>query len=484
MVALPTPALAHWFNTPNTQKVEAQTPFKAHVQWNSNQLQTGEVPAAWVQDFPQTDWWTQFNDEPLNQLMTVALTGNPAMLALQQRVVQAESLTMATRSVLLPQVDLGGSYLLQQYAKDQFVFPLSGRTFHSAQVPLTVSFELDPWGKNRDLTQMTRLGIDGAKYAYQAYRLQLAAQVAATYFQLAKWQALQASQTQLMGVAQKALFHTRQLFFQKQVSASQVDQTEMLVNQTRAELDGLTGLIAITQQQLTTLTGRSATTTSPSALTVTPLQAIALPQQLAAGVPAALVAHRPDVAREEVLIEVSRLNINVAKKSMLPTFKLNGSTGYAAVSGWNKLFDVSNISSFISPSISQPVFRGGVLKNGITLRKAEYEQLVQEYKSVMLNAFQEAENSLAQWQTSRHQLQALARWQQDVTRQAEHAQRTVQQGQAAEPVWLAAEAQRIMALKTLDTQTAQLLTDTVSVYKALGGGFERSEPPNAHAKKP
>jgi NodT family efflux transporter outer membrane factor (OMF) lipoprotein len=449
-------------------------PFKGYVQWSSSQLNSTEIPAQWLKEFPNQDWWTTFNDPTLNQLMVVALGSNPTLASLQTRITQADALTKATRSILFPQVDLAGSYLLQQYAKDQFVFPLSGRTFHSAQTPLTASYELDIWGKNPDSIQMTRLGINVAKYAYASARINVTAQLAATYFQLSKWRALRDTQQQVVQTAVQNKRHAEALFRMGQTGTSQTDLAQQYLDQANAELSGLNGLIAITEQQLNTLLGKPATTTD--ALPATPLAQVPLPEALTAGVPSDLISHRPDVARQESMLEMARLNVKVAKKSLLPTVKVTAATGYAAVGGWNKLFDVSNISSFISPSISQPIFRGGVIKNGITLRKSEYQQMLEDYRAVMLTAFAESENSLAQWQTSRNQLRDVAAQYLDVERQAMHARRQYDVGITGQPAWLLAESQRLLAQKLVDTQKAQLLVDTVNVYKALGGGFVSDDP--------
>jgi NodT family efflux transporter outer membrane factor (OMF) lipoprotein len=473
------------------------TPAKAHIFWESqapgNPLtqpltQTASDAASsaaqalttlnnnpplpeWTQTFPQTAWWTAFNDPTLEQLMTLAFEQNPSLAALNSRIVQASAMAKINSSVLYPQVDLGGSYLMQQYAKDQFVFPLSGRTFHSAQTPLTMAYELDLWGKNRDNVAISKLGIDTARYAYASGRTQLASQLAFTYFQLTKWQALQQAQQQMVAISQKNLFHTERLHQYKQVSASQVALARQYVEQSQSELATLNGWIGISQQQINTFLGRSAT--SGATVQPTPLERIDLPTTLQSGVPASLIEHRPDVAAQEAALLAARLNITVAKKSLLPTLKINAGTGFAAVGGWNKLFDVSNISSFLMPSISQPILRGGVLKNGIIFRKAEYEQMLQQYRQTVLTAFQEAENGLTQWQSAYRQWQDNQQAYQAMAEQAYHAQQQYQQGQTGQPAWLLAESQRLTGEKALINQKAQVLMETVNVYKALGGGFER-----------
>jgi NodT family efflux transporter outer membrane factor (OMF) lipoprotein len=466
-----------WFGRPKPPDAptQARQPFKASIQWSSQQLNSTELPAQWHQEFPNEAWWTTFDDPTLNQLMAVAVAANPTLASLQTRIVQADALTQATRSILFPQVDLQPSYLWQQYSKKQFVFPLTGRTFHSAQTPLNASYEIDIWGKNRDSVQMTRLGINTAKYAYASARINVTAQLATAYFQVSRLRALRDTHRQLVEAALQNKRHAEALFRQGQAATSQTDLAQQYVDQANAELDGLNGLIAITEQQLNTLMGRPATSTDP--LPATPLAQIALPSYLQAGVPSDLISHRPDVARQESMLEMARLNIKVAKKSLLPTVRLTASTGYAAVGGLPaSLFDVSNISSFISPSISQPIFRGGLIKNGITLRKAEYQQMLEDYRAVMLTAFAETENSLAQWQTSHNQLRHIGAQYLDVERQAYHARRQYDAGITGQPTWLNADIQRLLTLKALDSQKAQLLVDTVSVYKALGGGFVAVDP--------
>lgn len=472
-----------WFTkheTSNIQVTALQDAQKgASASWSplgmAGELNTWQALTLTPQ-WPSQTWWHALQDETLNQLLKEALSQHPTLAQLQAQLEQAQAQVKVVNALRLPQVSLGASYLWQQYGLNQFVFPLQGRTFHSFQIPLSVSYELDLWGKNRLQRDASKQEMLATSYDLDNARLQLASAVATGYLQYRKLVYLHGVQRRLENLTQQSYQH---LLNQKAQGLLADEETLRQAHsqwlQAQAETLTYQQALSLTHHQLAYLTGHDATSWKlPQSMEDVSMawfvsRVVHVAQSpLQVGVPAELALHRPDIQAQEAQLQASGIRVQVARKMFLPSLQIGGSTGLNAV-GIRNLFKTTSLNSFLAPSVSQPLFTGGVLTGNLTIAKKQYEALFQRYKDTVLQAYVEVENSLTDLQ-AHHQILTLvqARYA-DAQHLESQAQRKVKTGLQASFQAIPSAMMTLEMEKASVVQATQCLTSWVGLQKALGG---------------
>ena len=190
------------------------------------------------------------------------------------------------------------------------------------------------------------------------------------------------------------------------------------------------------------------------------------------GLPSELLSRRPDIRRVEAQLAAANANIDVARASLFPSINLTGSTGGQS-SALVSLFSGPNLLANLGASIVAPIFDGGALKNAQALAEEQKRELVQVYRSTVMNALSEVEKSLGMIHSSeeRYKLKNIeveqARYAFDLSK--------IRYREGAEDLMTVIDTQR--SLSDAQNQLGQIKLDrlqaTVSLYKALGGGWQR-----------
>jgi outer membrane protein TolC len=182
---------------------------------------------------------------------------------------------------------------------------------------------------------------------------------------------------------------------------------------------------------------------------------------------------RPDLAASEAQLAGANADIHAARAALLPSISLTGSAG-AASAALLSLATGGTSTIGIALSVLQPIFDGGRLRGQVKVSESRERELVETYRRAILAAFKDVEDSLvaanrqAQQEALQAQVQAQAR---EALRLAE-----VRYREGADDLLVVLDAQR--TLFSAQDQLAQLrlnrLESSVSLYKALGGGWTRS----------
>jgi multidrug efflux system outer membrane protein len=202
------------------------------------------------------------------------------------------------------------------------------------------------------------------------------------------------------------------------------------------------------------------------------LEGIAMPD-IAPGLPSELLTRRPDIRRDESRLAAANANVAVARAALFPSIRLTGSTG-AQSSALQSLFDGPNLLANLGLSLTAPIFDGGRLANQRELAIAQQQELVQVYRFTVINALSEVEKALGQIESLEQQYK-LKRTEVEQARVAFELSE-VRYRIGAEDLMTVLDTQR--ALSDADTALGQLklqrLQATVTLYKALGGGWQEN----------
>jgi len=415
--------------------------------------------------WPDTDWWKQFGSNELSELVQEGQRNNYEIAAAYSRVKQAEAQARIAGAPLLPSAGISAGASRE--------IPISGGTpTNTANASLQVSYEIDFWGKNRAGVDAAEATLRANRYDRETVALTVTSGIVSTYLQVLSLRDRLAIARQNVQNAERVL---RLVEAQSRAgSASPLDlarQRSALANQ-RQLIPDLQQQEQDAQTALAILLGRP-----PQNFKVEEkgLARIQMPR-ISAGLPSELLTRRPDIRRAEASLAAANANVAVARAALFPSITLTGSTG-AQSSALLSLFDGPNLFANLGAGLIAPIFDGGKLRGQRDLAIAQKEELVQVYRQRVITSLSEVEKALGAIRSLEERYR-LKVGEVDQARFAfELAEIRYRAG--AEDLLVVLDTQRTLseAQNQLGQIKLQRLQATVSLYKALGGGWQDTQPP-------
>lgn len=426
------------------------------------------VPAGWTAagagaGVVSDNWLVAFHDDQLTAAVFEAIAHNADLRVGAARVEQALLYAKLAGAKLYPSVD----FFARGGAK------MSGDGSGIQGGALTLSWELDLWGRVRYGRAAASADAASAQADFEYARQSIAALVARSWF-LATEAGLQAElarQTVGRGEELVRLAETR-----SRVGVGNDQDVEVAQANLGAYRDALRQLELAREQALRALEiliGRY-----PAAAASVSARLPGQPDAVPAGLPSELLERRPDVVAAERRVAAAFNRVGEAKAARLPTISLT--TGVSSIS--SELFvlqDHSNPVWNVGASLLAPVYRGGALKTQVEIRTVEQKQAVAAYASIGLRAFSEVENALASEIAARDRERILAETQSHNQRALEIVQTQFKVGSTD----LRFVTERQLVLNTtsaaLIRAQAEQRVQRVNLHLALGGSFEPKPAPPA-----
>lgn len=418
-----------------------------------------------VEPSPRLSWDAYFTDPRLQVLIRAALENNRELEVMTLRIREAQALYGIERSSLFPglRADAGASRI----GLPGEVSPLgTAQTITQYSVAGIASWELDFWGRIRNLNEVALSNYLVSESAQQAAALSLIAQVASTYYAIA------AIDDQLT-IAREAV-STRQrtydMFRRRHAVGSgtrlEVAEAETLLTQAQAMVAELQQQRQSRINQLAVLTGDYAVLAelqSPGKLTQAELR---LPD-IKPGVPSELMLYRPDIVAAESRLKGANASIGAARAAFFPSITLNGAL--AGVSAdLSNLFDSASRAWLFSPSLSLPVFDGQRLQNNLDLAQTRKEIAVVEYERAIEQAFREVSDALSDRASLQQRVQIQRRAVQAQSERARLVRLRFERGSSSYFEVLDAQRALLQVQQELVRQELALVLAGVRLYAALG----------------
>ena len=438
---------------------------------NTPAIYRGEIPsqpsvAASPQSLGNEKWWELFQDPVLQQLIRTALQQNYDVQIAASRVLEAQAQLGITRANQFPMVGGGAQLFSERNPKISSAFP--SYEANAGEVAVSVIWNLDFWGKYRRETEAARANLLATEWGRRAVFASVVSSVASAYFQLRELDlALQISKDTLAS-RQNSLRLTNVLEQNGSASLLDVRQSEELVYTASETIPDLERQIAQEENSLSTLLGENPGTVARGRA----LTEQALPAVIPAGLPSELLERRPDIREAEANLIAANANIGVAKAAYFPSISLTGTAGFESYA-LTKLFTPSAGLWNATGQLTQPIFEAGGLHSGLTLARAQEEQMVLTYKQTIIGAFQQVSDALVADQKNREFREQQERLT-SAAKDAEHLSNVLyQHGGASYLQVLTAETNYFAAqLNLAQAQLNERLT-LVQLYNALGGGWQQ-----------
>lgn len=442
------------------------------------QAATPHMPSYWIaqsqdsnnptnEDAHLKRWWTQFEDESLNWLVDQALTGNLDLKLAQARLHQARASQQLAEGGLYPAVSASTSR--SRNKNSDAIAPQASRTLYDAGFDAT--WEIDVFGGNRRAVEASAADLAASQASLNNVRVSLVAELARNYIEFRSYQRRMAIARDNLASQSETLQLTEWRYQAGLASASEVEQARTSREQTRAGIPDIEVSLAAAANRIALLLGRNPGELHAMLAEQKPLPSV--PASLATGIPADVLRQRPDlIAAERTLAaETARVGQKLAQR--FPSLNLSGSFGWQAYS-FAALGGAGTITRALSGTLAATLFDGGRLRSQVDAQSAVQEQALVSYQSNVLSALEEVENALKSYAAARERVDARRNAAESARNAADLARNLYQSGLADFQQVLETQRTQLTTEDSLASAEAILRTSLITLYKALGGGWDIS----------
>jgi NodT family efflux transporter outer membrane factor (OMF) lipoprotein len=339
---------------------------------------------------PPVDWWRAFRSRELTDIVERTREANLDIAAAVARIVQADAQARITGAALLPVVGLDTSASRIRPSQSGSGGGSSGPSEHDNLIgTLTATYEIDFWGKNRLALRAAEETAAATRFDREVVALSSMVTAANAYFQvLAAQDRLRVARNNLTSAERVGGLIAERV---KAGTASALDtaQQESVIAGVRAAIPPLELTVAQFRNALAVLMARS-----PESVRVRggSLDKIAIPR-VTPGLPAELLAQRPDIREAEAQLAAAHADVAVARAQFLPSVTLTGEGGYQSAVLKTLLRPESALYT-LTAGLTQPIFEGGRLTGNLDFQKGRQDELLQNYRKAVISAFSDVETAL------------------------------------------------------------------------------------------
>ena len=412
------------------------------------------------------EWRSFFTDPRLKKLVGMALENNRDLRVAALNVEQARAQHGISRSALFPTVDLSATGSRRRTPGST----VSGGTAvetrnYDVSVGVT-SYELDLFGRVRSLNHAALEDYFASDAARLGVQISLVAEVAGQYFtERALLEQIELSDQTLKSVSQTYDL-TKTRLDAGDVSELDVRSVEIQVQTAKANLAAYQQQLAVTRNALSFLIGSGLPNNLPSGRTLEK----GVLAELRSGVPSDLLTRRPDILEAEHQLRSANANIGAARAAFFPKITLTGGAGTASRS-LGDLFQSGSSAWSFAPQISVPIFDGGYNKSNLEVAQVRKQIGIAQYEKSIQNAFREVSDGLVARTGINEQITAYEGLVNAQQKRFDLADARYTQGVDSYFEVLDAHQELYAARQALIQLRLSRLTNSVGLYKALGGGW-------------
>ena len=409
-------------------------------------------------------WWRLYRDDRLDALVTEALAANTDLRVAAANIERARALLAETADARRAQVSLSGGASLSR--PEGTGADLPGQVGYDAGIG--ISYELDIVGRLRHLIEAAEADTEAAQAAYDLTRITVAANVVGAYVDACAAGEEKETAERSLALQEESLALTRELFQRGRGTALDITRAETLVEQLRAPIPAFEAARQNALYRLAVLLGR------PPAEFPKELAECRTPPRLNSLLPvgdgAALIRRRPDIRAAERTLAAAGARVGVAVADLYPRVQLGGSaglTGLAADLGEGRAFRIS-----LGPLISWTFPNQAAARARIKAAEATEKAALARFDGTVLTALREVEVALNTYARELERHAALEAARDRAATAATQAEQLQRLGRGTSLSVLDAQRTLASAEAALAASTAQLASEQVALFLALGGGWE------------
>jgi NodT family efflux transporter outer membrane factor (OMF) lipoprotein len=453
-------------NTPAGWTSQALTP-----------LPDGKQPStASASPVTAADWWTGFNDKQLSSLIQRAMAANLDLKESTLRIAEARALRDVAAADQWPSLSANASYARQQLsgktAEGSFLTKVPGFPNPSDQYQygFDASWEVDLFGRVRRSVEASDADTQASVEDRNDVLVTLFGDVARNYVELRSAQLRQSITEENLRTQRDVLDLTRDRQRNGVGNDLDVSNAAAQAATTEAQLPALADQITQSINALSLLLGREPGALRAELQAAQPVPLV--PPEVPIGLPGDLVRRRPDIRRAEAQLHAATARIGVAVADLFPKLTLDASFGFQAL----RFPDLTSWASrffSVGPTLDLPILDGGRRRATLRLNGVREQEAAIDYARTVLTALHDVENALVAYGTEQSRRASL-----DVAAAQSGDALTLARQRYASGVTnfldvLDAERNLQQNDLSLADSTATVTIDLVTLYKALGGGWEQ-----------
>lgn len=333
-----------------------------------------------------------FKDENLLAILDKVMTNNPDLRIAAEHILASEAALKSVQLNYLPDINLQVNAGIQRLSKNSMQASSGGGLmFEDYSVSSVVSWDVDFWGKLKRQREEALSNYLSLAENRRALRVQLIAQSAQAYYNLLSLD----EQLRITSEVEKSMHETLAMLKTQysvgDVTSLAIKQSEAQLAETRALIPEIKAAIKAQENALQSLAGSYPDAVKRSDY----LENEWFSSELKVGVPAEVLANRPDVKQQELLLQAANARVGIAKTEFYPSLKIMAQIGSNATQIANWLAVPASLFGNVAAGLTQPIFNKGSIKSAYEQALHEREAAVQEFRKSVLVAVEEVSTSLS-----------------------------------------------------------------------------------------
>ncbi|MBB2145422.1 efflux transporter outer membrane subunit [Pedobacter sp. LMG 31464] len=333
---------------------------------------------------------------------------------------------------------------------------------------LALTWEADIWGKIKRQKEAAYAGYLQSTEVKKAVQTRIVADIASGFYRLLMLDAQLAVAKRNVELNNNTLKMIKMQFDAGQVTSLAIQQAEGQQLRASQLIPQVTSEISIQENALSALTGKF-----PSAIErATTLEQLTIPEQLATGVPATMLSIRPDVKNVELGLKIANAKVGIANAKLYPSLVISASGGLNSFQASNWFNIPASLFGVVGGGITQPIFQRKELKTQFELAKVERDQSVLLFRQAVIGAVVEVSNEQAKIVNLKSEYSIAQNRVKTLQLAVKNSDLLFKSGMANYLEVITAQGNLLQGELDLTTLKTAQLNASVSLYRALGGGWQ------------
>jgi len=341
-------------------------------------------------------WWENFNDTNLNNYLVQLYQNNPDLKIAAIKTKQSQQVMKQAFANQLPQLYFNGNIQREFTSSDTYFGDVVIPDYNQARyyLPLTMSYEVDIWGENYLKTKSFKKQIEMTKQDEKAIYISISSSFASNYYTLIGIDKLIENQAKLLEIENNIVALEQEKYKSGLCPISELLSEKQTLTKLQERYNSLKEKQDVLENQLLNQLG-DRTLKNINRNSYEQISYIKTPEDISTE----YIAQRPDVKKAELYIQKAGIDVKVARRDILPKFRVYGQAGFNAYD-WTRIFASHTFLSGVGIAPSIDLFTGGYKKAKLKYNKLEYEKALQIYEKSILASIQELNDSMMSIKTA------------------------------------------------------------------------------------
>ncbi len=414
-------------------------------------------------------WREYFSDPYLQALIEEGLEQNYDLRIAYTRIQQAEVALGIARAAYFPTAALAGQIEHTRLSVDSDgKKDVLGNGSTTYRLGVAMQWEADIWGKLNRQSRARYAQFLGS-YAYRnLIQTSLISNIAISYYSLLALDEQLEVTKDMIDLLEESTETMQAMMEAGMLNGAAVEQSKALLYSTQISVPELENQIRQLENSLSVLLARS-----PGPVLRGTIKDQTIPEELEHGIPAQMLAKRPDVSQAELAFRSAFEMTNAAQAALYPSITLNTGSmiGFGAAT-LSSFFQPENLFASIIGGLTQPIFAGKQLRGQVKISKAQQEEAYLTFRKTVLSAAQEVSDIFFTFESSLQKNDLRTKQVESLNTSVYFTQELLKAGEANYTEVLTAQQNLLQASLGQVSDKLEQLQAAVNMYRALGGGIE------------